>query len=796
MASPKIYDDRTLQLMLLDLAGRLGDLSGLDRGPIAERFGSLQGYDSRQRSFSLQVAGPSLPALETIAGQGRTSSVVTTAGQYPGTTETTPGDTVSTKTTAGAFAPTIPALPAYASATAPTAFSTSAIDTLNEQVQLNYELMNLRLLLGGSLSDEYVGDGIGRRHVTFGFPISVDAPKRYRNAVAEVTVTICNPKSATAGAPVLQNLLPREKTYNVASMVNSSSQLGAGAILANVVSIGGGFMQGRQTYHIVRDQDTIALQRARPLRRASCETPGNGNPSPSATPRNSVSFAWQFRPVLGRSAIQQGMRQTFAQVAFPPGSSPSGSAPIMITTMTCWRAYDRRTGSAGDYIKGACEEAPPAETQAEFSTTRIDGLATMDNGDGTLTAIVSGTYPAGTRVAFGDLVTGPGNIGFSNAAGRLRFTTPLQLIATRGARLVSSDGSEREIASEEPAVERLSDGIVTLAGNFPPGTTMRIGGNSYPLEAFNDRTRVAGWSPSKGDGLVGLLNATVVRGDGASCRLPRRSIDRGSMRGEMATVTPFSDSQVKVTLPIVVCPEFSPQVGGPYPWVAIMAGRAYGLADAPFLYRNATEIAFLAPQSLLQGQTSLVLKRLLAGREYEIPYELQYGQGATAGISIFSVVDNEVTFAVRGSQLSRAKIVRPAGIRVEIINDALLLFTISKDDVGRYKSVLLSMDRAASTLLTLPVVKDPESSKKPTLKEGASVSRSVPQRIAINGSNLRSVVAVNYLGKPLPFTRAANGENVTILQVPSEMILGEGVVPLRIVFADETAQDYDLEVVP
>lgn len=795
VAPPKIYDDRTLQIMLMDLADQLSDVAGVDRASITSKFGNLQGYESRQQAFSAQLSGPAMPGFERTIVQGQPSTVVTTAGQYPGTTDTTPGETVTTKTTAGAFAPPSVALPTYGAGAAPGALSVSSIDTLNEQVQLNYELMNLRLLLGGSLSDDYVGDGIGRRHVTFGFPISVDAPKRYRKALAEVTVTICNPQTDVVGTPVLQNLLPREKTYNVASLVSSSSQLGAGAVLANVVSIGGSFMQGRQTYHVVRDQDTIALHRSEPLPNARCSTAGS-KPTTGASSPNNISFAWQFRPVLGRSTIQQGMRQTFAQVAFPPGSKIPDSSFLTIFTRTCWRTYDRRTGSAGDYVKGSCRNSDPIPTQIEFRTTRIDRVTTTDNGDGTLTAIVKGTYPAGTRVGFGDLVSGPGNIGFSNTAGRLRFTSPLQLVATRGARIISSDGTEREISSEEKAVEKVADDSAVLAGRFDVGTKLRVDGTEFALARFNDRTKVVGWRPrSDADTIAGVRKGLIERPDGSTCRVPNDPEEDEHVRDEPATVSPFSDGLVKITLPIVICPEFGPRVGGPFPLVAVMAGKAYGLTDAPFIQQNSKEIAFLAPRSSLQGQTSLVLKRLFAGPEYAVRYELKYGLGSTAGISVFAVDESDVTFAVRGSQLNRARIIRPAGINMEIIDDTLLMFTIPKDRLNGVKSVLLALDRGATVLLNLPVLNQ-EPNRKPSVKDGARVSRTVPQPIVIGGTNLKSVVAVNYLGRPLPFTRAANGESVTITQIPPEMILGEGVIPLRILFADETAQDYDLEIVP
>lgn len=795
VAPPKIYDDRTLQLMMLDLAGRLSEVSGFDRAAITTKFGNLQGYRGSQSSIGVQATARPLPGTETTVTTGTPSYDVTTAGQYPGETTKTPSDTTVEKTTVGAFTPGAAALPTYGSPAAPTAFSVSAVDALNEQVQLNYELMNLRLLLGGSLSDDYFGDGIGRRHITFGFPISIDAHKRYRNAVAEVAVTICSPSTSLAGQPILQNLLPKEKTYNVASLVSKSSQLGVGAVLANVVSVGGNFMSGRQTYYVVRDQDTIAVQNPLPMGHAQCQSPRPPGPGPKpalalerAASANSVSFAWQFRPVLGRSTTQQGMRQTFAQIAFPPSDGPGDMAPVGVTVRTCWRKYDRKTGTAGDYLKDSCVNSSPSFTQAEFSTTRIMEIRSADNQDGTQTLRVRGTYPPGTRVGFGDLQSGVGNLGFSNVAGQLRFTATNQVLATRGARILSPDGTERDIVSKEQLILRGANDLTLLAGRFAPGAKLLFGGKEFALEASSGGAKVVDWSGNNED----LLASEIKRANGSRCLIPGAPATLGGK----AMVTPFSDSQVRITLGTVICPEFGPQSGGPYPWVATMAGRAYGLTDAPFIENNGSQISFLAPRAALQGVTFVTLKRMLASPDFQMQYELQYPLGGTAGISIFSIVGDEVTFAVRGSQLMQAKIGKPKAIKLIPIDDTILMFTLAKDEVSKYKQIVIRIGDGPRTLLALPQVKEPEVSKKPSLIDGATISRSVPQPIVIRGTNLKSVADVLYLKKALPFKRAADGASITISRIPEEMLLSDGMIALEVVFRDETGQDYDVEITP
>ena len=104
-----------------------------------------------------------------------------------------------------------------------------------------------------------------KRHTTVGFPITITTPdgEDYENAVAEVEVTVANERGALdpAAPPSLTTILPREKTYNVASITDKSFGIGAGGVIAGILSVGGSFFWGHRTYYLVKQQDTVALQK-------------------------------------------------------------------------------------------------------------------------------------------------------------------------------------------------------------------------------------------------------------------------------------------------------------------------------------------------------------------------------------------------------------------------------------------------------------------------------------------------------------------------------------------------------
>src|SRR5207302_1465212 len=144
---------------------------------------------------------------------------------------------------------------------APTNIGVSAADVLAEQVQLNSQITTLRLLLQGAVSDQYLvkeGRAVAtRQQTTVGFSVSLNPPQRYRHAVAEMKVWI-DPPPGNDRVSVM-NLLPADKTYNVAKITSHQNAFGTGAVV-ETVNVGVSTGRSKDRLYLAKDTDTVALQ--------------------------------------------------------------------------------------------------------------------------------------------------------------------------------------------------------------------------------------------------------------------------------------------------------------------------------------------------------------------------------------------------------------------------------------------------------------------------------------------------------------------------------------------------------
>ena len=456
VAQPKVYDDSVLQQMLSTAEARLASLQILDQTGISTRLGSITGATQTTTSFGLSIQGPPIAQAVTTAN-GATNSAVTGAQnsttQGVGTNGPTSSTTASTSSQNTANAPVTnvvttspqlnpPAVTAPAPSTSlPSSFSVSASDILNEQMQLTYEIANLRLLLEGSLNDRILLDKsdpnnikkIVKPRVTLGFPVTLLPDKRYTEAIAVVEVEIekvpCSEGKLTCESslsndpPAVVALLPREKTYNVGSITDSSLSIGAG-VVTQVVGVSGSFLRGRKTYYLVQDQDTVAL---------------------TFQPKdpNRVGFLWEFRPVLGAKLLREGLKQTFVQIALPASWSADPLGTVYVRTY--WRDYDARKNLVKGIRAGSLTPVKPYpipnlpidQSPKVFSTASLEDL-----GNGQMLVNLSGRFLGGTYVRVGSNTLREGSPNFSLEYQGIRFVAPIADLATKGAVLVARDGTE------------------------------------------------------------------------------------------------------------------------------------------------------------------------------------------------------------------------------------------------------------------------------------------------------------------------------------------------------------------
>jgi hypothetical protein len=643
LESVKIYDEGALEGLLSSARANLAQLNAFDQTSLISHLGAIQGSTANQTQSAIQVTGP------TQVPAGATPSPVT---------------------------PNNPTLPApSASYTLPSTFQTSAVDFLNEQMQVSMKMIELQLLLGGSYNDQFeVESNVARIRTTLGFPINISVPPgfKYQKAVAEISISVCAPDSVSPadlmsnGGLTLATLLPQEKTYNVASLVSKSSSVGGG-VVAGVVNVGGGLLWSRQTYYLVQDTDTLALQRHP---QDSCKTADGSATTP-------VAFAWQFRPVLGQKVVRDGLRQTYAQISFPKDVDAHSKAPLRLLVRTGWRHYDSKTGRVGS-------EIDPFQVQL-LKAERFDippspqHVTASDNGDGTVTVLAKGSFKAGTRVRLGGIVIDNTVAGFEQNQRYLRFTAPVSLLLLNRPYLVNLDGTEAEIKNP---VEDLPNPKIDLQPNSgEKGRTVRnatIYGygthftHGTPIVSFADPgitvrdraivddTHMTVTLEIAGTAQYGNSDVRVlVESDAA----PETAYGVFTVTGDEDTVTiePFNDSTsiVKLKRPASLFSSSSDTLE------AVSVGaRVYGLRDAPFYRRSGDEIQFLVTNDLIRTNRQIIWKRLFTSGQVHT-YRILFPPPPPTGVSDFAITSVALVSYTAGSPSSSAAgVFSPSNITV------------------------------------------------------------------------------------------------------------------------------------
>lgn len=439
VGAPKIYDDYYLQTLLASLKNNLAAVKAVDQATLLGHIGNVQGGDLRQTSVA--VSGSGLPTAQTSSftlapgvpafmvpplPSGATTPATATA------TATTPGTTV-TQNSATPVAPTPPA-PTLALPS----FGQSSLDTLNESLQLSSEIMNVELMLDGAFTDRLQRtNGRSRATYTIGFPVTIESPrnidKQHENEVAEIQVKVCLDAALPEDPPSIVNLVPKEKTYNVASLVDRSFLGSLSAVLGGVFNVGGAFFFSHKTFYLVQQQETVAFQK-------------DADRCDGEHPSRSVNFAWQVRPVLGSKHVRPGMTQEFVQVSGPFDFAQGEKINFGKVYVTAgWR----KTSDKGN-LMGELQDAvgPVVFDLPKYSTiAKINRLAVRDIGQGNVSVQVYGTFLPGVMVRVGTSVALPI---VSSEGNSLTFVAAAQdLVRAGGAALVSRGLEDIAVVNEQ-----------------------------------------------------------------------------------------------------------------------------------------------------------------------------------------------------------------------------------------------------------------------------------------------------------------------------------------------------------
>lgn len=371
---PKLFDNRTLQIMLEQLNQQLETVRVVDQQKLIDSLLKQQGAEVTDVSRTLLLTTPVQPKVETKEAAGEDGALA-------------PSERTTTEELPAPAAPGLPEL--IAAPTYTPTFGPNSADLLFDQVSLSYQIFNVRMLLERSLTDR-LWDEEPRLQAVLGFQVSLDPPKRFRDHAAFVEVTV----TSASGKTDLVALMPFEKTYNSSALSNRSNDFGGSAV-ARVLTLGYRERRRQQHFYLFRDADTLALEDLR-------------NPNTVGT-----TFGWTFRPVLGRRSVTAGVRQMFAVVSMPAPDGEQKQEALQVTVRTYWRSYHRSTlttRSAGE--RDVMTWNSPAELAIYSSSfvekrlrpeiKKVDWWVTDTNS--AVVTITGKNFFPGTRVLIGSTV--------------------------------------------------------------------------------------------------------------------------------------------------------------------------------------------------------------------------------------------------------------------------------------------------------------------------------------------------------------------------------------------------------
>lgn len=393
-----------------------------------------------------------------------------------------------------------PAKPAAAPSGFSPSFAMGAPDALAEQLDLSYQIFNLRILNERSLSDRLY-NGNTRMQVVLGFQISIDPPKGSEDCAAVVEIGL--QLDGVDERVSVVAMIPQEKTYNAASLSSKADSID-GSVVAKVLRVGAKGSRQADQFYLHRDSDTIAFERD-----TRCESAAFGLRKPRTQAKTTV-LGWEFRPVLGRRTVSPGTRQMLAVVALP--CTDGQTQTLNLQSRGYWRSYERKTQSSkvrwrwwpfparlGRYpawSDSTLSIEPSVITESRLGP-KIKRISWVNAGGGVAVVMLQGrNFFSGTEVTIG---------------GQVHRSAETNLT-------IKSDHA-LEIRT---TVAALNEGEAVLSGRFGPSVPLSINLATLPTKSISIET--ATFSVQPGDAFFRL--ALVIRAAEDGERISKHDLEK------------------------------------------------------------------------------------------------------------------------------------------------------------------------------------------------------------------------------------------------------------------------------
>jgi hypothetical protein len=804
VSETKIYDEKSLKQLIATLEQNLADLRFINQGAIAGGLGRFQGERQDMSSFGLNLSTAPVPGVVTTANTGVTNTLnqVTTQPSVPAgsptpsasvqtTTNSLSPNTIQQVTTQPQLTPAVPALPAQSSAfTTQQTTGLSGQDLLAEQVALQYQVMDLQMLLNQANSDKVLSFQSGtmnlsgrRAETVIGFQVSLNSPDEHKNEVAEVEIELTTKSAAVMKAPSLVFLLPRDKTYNVAAVTKDSKQIGLGAILG-VFSVGVSGGKSKETLYLVAQTDTVALEKI--------------HPADEQFNDKALTISWQFRPVLGQQTVVAGPRQVFALIALP-ALEKNRDYKASIRAYTRWRRYNMKAQSVGEVIDGSRSYRDFDDIGADSGAAdvvlapQVTGIDWSDTGSGQMLVTVHGkNFVSGTTVLAGNTVlSGPANGLSLQDENTMILLIPEQKFSQAGKVLIVGPQG----APVEVAVDRKFNFDPKPAGlgcTKPAGWGLRI--NSVKVEPYDSQNLSV---------TVELVNHDATPNQTEQPRL--------YLSKDPSDPCQLSDTQI------------SP--------IAMVGNTFFGFKDVP-LKRITTKVdkfekfSFVVPAQVLRNAGKLVIKQPFLGPDYEDERTVSIPGDFTASQIVTTAADsNTAQVAISGNSFNRClpiavrlasktfyrpmdtdlpchtnnasaavpgfiKTISGSVVPLVLHDTTMLTFTADQPDFKGVKQVIVEQAGAPAQMLALP---SPPSIPEPVIDKQDSLLEGDVKTIQLTGSNFGSIEAASFEGVDLKPKASADGKTMSIT-VPSSMTQKPGDKDFNATLKNGVVKKYTLKV--
>jgi hypothetical protein len=716
----KQFDNRSLSLILEQLDASLQKLNFVSQS-LAQNSDVFQESRSADWSRSLSL-GSLLGKSSTVADKspdpdaGSAQSDNQAAGSGQGSDAGS--DAAKSKASAGSadkqgFSPQ---------------FGSAAGDVLTDQMNLAYQIINLRVLNERALSDR-LQNGAARLQVVLGFQVSINPPRYAKDCVAVAEIELKLPGGVEPISVVA--MIPQEKTYNAATLSSSSDSLD-GSVVSAPWRLGAAVGRRRNNVFLHRDSDTVAFERNSGWYGAAF-----GLRRRKTLDRALSAFGWEFRPVLGRRSVSPGARQMLAVVSLPLADTLSTTErvpPLKVRTRTYWRHYHRRQQTSsvvlGPWplplsgprtIKSEWYDVPVLRTAdiQESLSPKVAKVDWTDTGGGTAIVLVEGeNFFSGTEVTIG------------------------------GARYRAGDGKlilKSERAMEiHTTVAALAKGDAVLSGRY---------GASIPLEAKTTGDPLPGYGINIVDS---RLRVEGVEGKFRCLGIPL--VSAGGPVTPGGSERPLTPGVFERTPHPIICvddvvipqpyyfddgdPQDPPNsvVARCFVPTKTLDGATSVLFKTPFMGAN------WAPTSALSEDTVTITR--IGGDALIIAGTLPFFEPSPGLPTWLAVLDQDYRLAATGPFIR--------------LTENKLKLTVPDDVIARYEKLHLSLG-SRSYLLDLPrAAQAPAAASLDDTQEPPIVKKGSPAIIDFKGSALTQIVSIELGAVILPFQVYGGGSRLRL----------------------------------